>query len=763
MPAITFNLPCSGRHETTTRHVHRDVIVPQTWAQKCRYVRLIRGQSRQTDEAGRPYCGRALAYVCHSWDSSWTELVDAVCAHSDRWMHDYPTEEPPYYWIDIFAINQHDDSSERKEDMPDLGSMSPERGFQRVILRVGLVLALQDWWYQPRIVHSVWCLYEMSVALSFAAFGFGFHRVEGLLSSEVLRDMRASIVSGFSISAIEAHIGRIDVRTASALVASDRDTIFALIERDGGLEQFNERVRAMQRRMIVKHAWRMLDQRWIDEELQAEPWLTRVLARHRRLLSWAWYYAIPALVIAALASATSLIYTVAARVAAIANTNQLDGQLDGHDDYVMTTLRIIPYTYGFLGQASVSAIIGLIIWRLTKEAKTRLGPRKVVSCATVNKLTLKVWEGIVLNFLISLLCFGPWLVLLVYHFTGRNTHWALSAGVSLGERFNGIVSALYGFAIITSILVFYLLLGFMKRLFFDEMTEQASFMLTVARLAQRSEMLDVAERCLRDCLELCGRYGDVDIALEAHVRLVALLVHSDRMAEAKTSESAVHDLCAAQFTGWRGFLRLYVATGAPWSFSGLFSDAGMADNGVAYTFARLYAGLRDTNRAVAELARACDMGLTVKAIRDDELFQWVFLERPDELAGLYARTVINGRKLDRILVWRHILVLLTCLAFVSYIGGTVLLFLETKAFVCKDAYPTNCSRWASAGECTKTPDYMTANCPKSCNVCSGASSYLRGVDQASWLVRLRGYVLCTHTCLALLLFLPPTDSRSTLQ
>jgi hypothetical protein len=71
------------------------------------------------------------------------------------------------------------------------------------------------------------------------------------------------------------------------------------------------------------------------------------------------------------------------------------------------------------------------------------------------------------------------------------------------------------------------------------------------------------ERCLRDCLELCARYGGTAHALEANARLIALLVRSGRMAEATPHESAVRDLCATQLTGWRGFLRRYVALLAP--------------------------------------------------------------------------------------------------------------------------------------------------------------------------------------------------------
>jgi hypothetical protein len=139
--------------------------------------------------------------------------------------------------------------------------------------------------------------------------------------------------------------------------------------------------------------------------------------------------------------------------------------------------------------------------------------------------------------------------------------------------------------------------------------------------------------------------------------------------------------------------------------------------------------------AVAELARACEMGLADAAIGDDELFQRIRGERPDEFAGLCARAANNGHKRGRALVWRRILLALIFGALVISFTGGLLLLLDTDvdrtpAQVCKDVYTTNCSLWAVAGECPQNPDYMTANCAKSCKICSGASSYLRGVDQA---------------------------------
>ncbi len=169
----------------------------------------------------------------------------------------------------------------------------------------------------------------------------------------------------------------------------------------------------------------------------------------------------------------------------------------------------------------------------------------------------------------------------------------------------------------------------------------------------------------------CARYGGIDYALEANARLVALLVQSGRMAEATPHESAVRNLCATQLTGWRGFLRKYVAYGAPRSLMtialselsvvvvddeprsviGLVSvdDMGhmgyMADLGAAYAMARLYAGLQHADAAVAELTKACDMGLAEDGVDNDELFEVVSFRSPKSSrcsAHASLRTAVNG-------------------------------------------------------------------------------------------------------------------------
>jgi hypothetical protein len=91
---------------------------------------------------------------------------------------------------------------------------------------------------------------------------------------------------------------------------------------------------------------------------------------------------------------------------------------------------------------------------------------------------------------------GPWAVVLVGRFAGGQRSGTLTLLVYVID----IVFGSMGLALIT-VAAF--------TVFFYEMNARATFMLRVARLAQRSVMRDVAENCLRDCLELCARYGNI--------------------------------------------------------------------------------------------------------------------------------------------------------------------------------------------------------------------------------------------------------------
>ena len=103
-----------------------------------RYVELVRRDRRFS--YGLPFdalVGKADIFVSHAWGGpgraggGWLRLVEVICQYSDAEVA--RGRRAPFFWIDIFAINQYWGTEEATRDMPDWEHMSPEVGFQRVI------------------------------------------------------------------------------------------------------------------------------------------------------------------------------------------------------------------------------------------------------------------------------------------------------------------------------------------------------------------------------------------------------------------------------------------------------------------------------------------------------------------------------------------------------------------------------------------------------------------------------------------------------
>ena len=91
----------------------------------------------------------------------------------------------------------------------------------------------------------------------------------------------------------------------------------------------------------------------------------------------------------------------------------------------------------------------------------------------------------------------------------------------------------------------------------------------------------------------------------------------------------------------------------------------MTDNGAAYAIACVYAGLQHADAAVAELERACEMGLADDDfVVNDELFEVVRLQKPEEFAVLRVRISQNARKRR----WRLLLLGLICIGVIGSLG-----------------------------------------------------------------------------------------------
>ena len=258
-----------GRRRTTARDVHKLVIKPATDALCCRFVELS-GVGDGVDVAsGLPFVGPADFFFSYSWDSSWQAVVDALSQHSDQ--QEAAGRPPPFYWIDLFAVNQHWPSKDTAtgictcpsncrgcaaiaEDLPDWQTIqiSHDRGFDRVIGFCRRTLALMEPWSNPRPISRVWCLFEDYTTLQQPG-----GVVNVVLPRQERRELQHALQHEFA--AIDTMIGQVDARRAEATVETDRQNILGAIERlPGGFGAFNEELRQSLRRLMAESATELL-------------------------------------------------------------------------------------------------------------------------------------------------------------------------------------------------------------------------------------------------------------------------------------------------------------------------------------------------------------------------------------------------------------------------------------------------------------------------------------------------------------------------
>ena len=240
----------------TTRDVHRCIIKKDTDALCCRYLELPEWCTGTDPDSEQPYVGTADYFVSHSWDSPWQALVDAVCEHSNSFSYG---ERKPYYWVDIFAVNQHSPKppnsgaesyctgdiktcvgcQEMQEDLPDWTKMesSHDVGFEKVIKTTKKTLFVMEPWYNPRPPTRAWCLYESYLTLC---------QKNGelivSLGKQQQRNMQLALQNEFGT--IESMISQLDARTADVTVENDKNHIFGAIEQmKGGFSKLNKSLR----------------------------------------------------------------------------------------------------------------------------------------------------------------------------------------------------------------------------------------------------------------------------------------------------------------------------------------------------------------------------------------------------------------------------------------------------------------------------------------------------------------------------------------
>eukprot|EP01052_Picozoa_sp_SAG31_P004730 SAG31_NODE_199_length_20573_cov_5.832129_13_plen_1802_part_00 len=213
----------------TTRDVNRHIIKVDTAnvgnIGKCgRYVELPEWKSKK-DDKGHPFVGRADFIVSHCHDGPWEDLVEGVEEHASR--------EPNvcyYYWIDLFAVNQHSQSScqcscckSLKTTDAEMLKMANEANRQD-LKELGLLidnltqgaLVVMEPWDQPRAPTRSWCVYEMDRALN-------KFPVRVIMGKKEKRRMQQALEKNFK--KLELAINAIDIGSAKTNRMKDKDQI----------------------------------------------------------------------------------------------------------------------------------------------------------------------------------------------------------------------------------------------------------------------------------------------------------------------------------------------------------------------------------------------------------------------------------------------------------------------------------------------------------------------------------------------------------
>ena len=266
----------------TSRDVHKHVVKAQCDARMCRWCELPTADGVGSDDmrigdaidptSGYPDFGPADYFLSYNWDTPWSELIDALETHSLARKADGSAaadgSKPVYYWIDIFAVNQHEpwtcDRTMREEhcpgckavddDMHDFATADPEnpKGFERVIAFTQKTVMLMEPWDKPRPPTRVWCLFEGNTTLAKGG------KLEVVLGRKQKRDMQRAMADRFS--ALEQSLASIEVRRAEATMVADREKIFKSIEAQvRGFDGLNDLMKGEMQRWLADAAVELVE------------------------------------------------------------------------------------------------------------------------------------------------------------------------------------------------------------------------------------------------------------------------------------------------------------------------------------------------------------------------------------------------------------------------------------------------------------------------------------------------------------------------
>ena len=210
------HIPKDRRDSISTFEVVEEYIKPLTKEANLSYAEM---NAKNADEDGISFVGPACAFVSHSWSYKFKTLLSVLeeyqLTHLDEGTH--------YYFLDMFAINQHNVAS---DDL--LISL------QNVVSVTNKILLVMTPWSNPRPLRRVWCLWEILQAVKLKA------TIRMVLPSKEKDAFMLALQSKYS--QVENTLASIDVVKANATVESDKWMIFAEIERSLGSREKIEKL-----------------------------------------------------------------------------------------------------------------------------------------------------------------------------------------------------------------------------------------------------------------------------------------------------------------------------------------------------------------------------------------------------------------------------------------------------------------------------------------------------------------------------------------
>eukprot|EP00435_Cladocopium_sp_Y103_P072810 s246_g41.t1 len=216
----------------------QDVMCPKTGKLGSSYVDALQGED---------HVGMSNFMLSYSWRYSVTDIVTSLVHHCQNWGRE---ELRTYFWICCFCINQH-----RVKEAQDQGVNVPfeefREAFELRVRGVGHVLALMAPWDQPVYVSRVWCVFEV-----FTAVNDAHCELTVILPPKEMDRFCLSISRGALDRYLWSSLEQLDVQTAEASVAADKDNILRIVAQGVGFDYLNQMVRQQLLRWLAESASR---------------------------------------------------------------------------------------------------------------------------------------------------------------------------------------------------------------------------------------------------------------------------------------------------------------------------------------------------------------------------------------------------------------------------------------------------------------------------------------------------------------------------